>query len=258
VHALGYIHRDLKPDNILIDWAGHVKLTDLGLCTRIEKEDDPVLQVFDVTKHGMDIDEPAAPAASTAAASTAANGRTNGRAATAAAEAVTPPPLRSSTNNTSTSTSTSTNSNSTSNSNSNPTVRFTTGSVTLTPPLVHPPLPGGVPPPVPPGMVPPFRAGTTANSTASTGTSGSGSAAGVRTTGAATTSFAAASNKDAVWSSRGSTPPPTHRERKLVYSTVGTPDYIAEEGTMCLCYIHYIHYISHSLTLCSAVCYSIA
>ena len=55
VHALGYIHRDLKPDNILIDWAGHVKLTDLGLCTRIDKE-DPVLQAFDSAKHSMDID----------------------------------------------------------------------------------------------------------------------------------------------------------------------------------------------------------
>ena len=35
VHALGYIHRDLKPDNILINWDGHIKLTDLGLCTMV-------------------------------------------------------------------------------------------------------------------------------------------------------------------------------------------------------------------------------
>lgn len=38
VHALGYIHRDIKPDNILLDWEGHIKLTDLGLCKKIEHD----------------------------------------------------------------------------------------------------------------------------------------------------------------------------------------------------------------------------
>jgi serine/threonine kinase 38 len=36
VHALNYIHRDLKPDNLLIGNDGHVKLSDFGLCKHVE------------------------------------------------------------------------------------------------------------------------------------------------------------------------------------------------------------------------------
>ena len=36
VHRVNFIHRDLKPDNILIDKEGHVKLTDFGLCKHAE------------------------------------------------------------------------------------------------------------------------------------------------------------------------------------------------------------------------------
>ena len=36
VHEMGCIHRDLKPDNVLIDKDGHIKLSDFGLSKKLE------------------------------------------------------------------------------------------------------------------------------------------------------------------------------------------------------------------------------
>jgi serine/threonine kinase 38 len=40
VHKMNYIHRDLKPDNVLIDRFGHVKLSDFGLCKHANVVDE--------------------------------------------------------------------------------------------------------------------------------------------------------------------------------------------------------------------------
>lgn len=45
IHAFNFIHRDLKPDNILIDAKGHIKLSDFGLCTSDLTFEDRVLKI---------------------------------------------------------------------------------------------------------------------------------------------------------------------------------------------------------------------
>ena len=42
IHKLNCIHRDIKPDNILIDKRGHIQLSDFGLCKISEEKFFPI------------------------------------------------------------------------------------------------------------------------------------------------------------------------------------------------------------------------
>jgi len=53
VHELDFVHRDLKPDNILIANSGHIKLSDFGLAKSFNTENDQVISKYQTMKSSL-------------------------------------------------------------------------------------------------------------------------------------------------------------------------------------------------------------
>ncbi|RWR82339.1 serine/threonine-protein kinase tricorner-like protein [Cinnamomum micranthum f. kanehirae] len=56
IHKHNYIHRDIKPDNLLLDRYGHLRLSDFGLCKPLDCNNFPSLNEKDITMGNNNIE----------------------------------------------------------------------------------------------------------------------------------------------------------------------------------------------------------
>jgi protein-serine/threonine kinase len=58
VHLAQFIHRDIKPDNLLLTKNGHIRLADFGLSTKIDRVSDPLCKLVDELTEIQQRDDP--------------------------------------------------------------------------------------------------------------------------------------------------------------------------------------------------------
>jgi len=55
IHELGYLHRDVKPENLMLDPKGHIKITDFGTCIRMNAKGEVTKQQHTIERTGFEL-----------------------------------------------------------------------------------------------------------------------------------------------------------------------------------------------------------